>query len=92
MVGYVANPVCFEVLKEVRDQLVDIEIDEVFFITVLQCLRSMKFPLNNKISFFELVVEKFKKDIEYIDVKLSHMNSNIPKVSGKLSLRESKKQ
>lgn len=35
MVGYVENPVFCEVLKEVRDQLVDIEIDEVFFIIVL---------------------------------------------------------
>jgi len=62
--------VCCEVFKEVRDQLVDIEIDEVFFITMLQCLRSLKFPLNSKTSFFELVVEKFEKEIEYIDVQI----------------------
>ena len=43
MVGYVADPALCEVLKEVRDQLVDIEIDEVFFIVVLQFLRSSKF-------------------------------------------------
>jgi len=49
---------------------VDIEIDEVFFIIVLQCWRSSKFPLNGKIGFFELVAEKFEKEIEYIDVKI----------------------
>ena len=52
-----------EVLKEVRDQLVDIEINEVFFIIVLRCLRSQKFPPKAKTSFFELVVEKFEKEI-----------------------------
>ena len=48
----------------------DIEIDEVFFITMLQCLRSPKFLLNGKTGFFELVVEKFEKEIEYIDVQI----------------------
>ena len=53
MVGHVANPVLCEVLKEVRDKLVDIEIDEVFFIAMLQFLRSSKFPPKDKTGFFE---------------------------------------
>ena len=63
MVGYVADPVFCEALKEVREQLVDIEIDEVFFIAMLQYLRSPKFPPKAKTGFFELVVEKFEKKI-----------------------------
>lgn len=61
---------CCDVFKEVCDRLVDIEIDEVFFITVLQCLSSPKFPLNGKSGFFELVVENFEKEIEYIYVQI----------------------
>ena len=56
MVGYVADPALCEVLKEVRDQLVDFEIDEVFFSAVLQFLRSPKFPSEAKTGFFELDV------------------------------------
>ena len=63
MTGYVANLVSCESFKEVRDQLLDIEIDEVFFVSVLQCLRSSKFPLKAKTSFFELVFEKFETEI-----------------------------
>jgi len=67
MVGYVADPVFFEALKEVRDQLMDFEIDKVFFIVVLQCLRYLKFPPKTKTGFFELVVEKFEKEIQYLN-------------------------
>lgn len=67
MVGYVADPALCEVLKEVRDQLVDIEIDEVFFIAVLQFLRSPKFPPKAKTGLFELVVEKIEKEIQYLN-------------------------
>ena len=67
MVRYVANPVFCEVLKEVRDQLVDIEIDEVFFITMPQCLRSLKFPFEAKIGFYELLVERVEKEIQYLN-------------------------
>ena len=61
MIGYVADPVFCESLTEVRDQLVDFEIDEVFFIVVLQCLRSSRFPPKAKIGFFELVVENLRR-------------------------------
>jgi len=37
MVGYVANLALCEVVKEIRDQLADFEIDERFFSVVLQC-------------------------------------------------------
>lgn len=67
MLGYVADSVFCEALKEVRDQLVDFEIDEVFFIIVLQFLRSPKFPPKAKIGFFELVVETFEKEIQYLN-------------------------
>lgn len=67
MVGYVVDPMFCEALKEVRDQLVDTEIDEAFFITVVKCLRSPKFPPKSKTSFFELVVEKFQKEIQYLN-------------------------
>lgn len=74
-----ANPVLCEVLKEVRDQLVDIEIDEVFFITVLQCLRSPKFPPKAKTDFFELVVEKFEKEIQYLNDQIQSYEFRDPK-------------
>ena len=45
----------------------DIEIDEVFFIVVLQFLRSPKFPPKAKTRFFELVVEKIEKEIQYLN-------------------------
>ena len=61
MVGYVADPAPCEVIKGFRDQLADIEINEYFFIVVLQCLRSPKFPLEAKTGFCELVVERFEK-------------------------------
>ena len=63
MVGYVENPALSEVVKEVRDQLVDIEIDEIFFSVVLQCLKSSKFTLAAKTDFCKLVVERFEKEI-----------------------------
>ena len=79
MVGYVANPALCEVLKEVRDQLVDIEIDEVFFIVVLQCLRSLKFPPEAKTGFFELVVEKFENQIQYLNDQIQSYEFRDPK-------------
>ena len=79
MVGYVADPVFCEVLKEVRDQLVDIEIDEVFFITVLQCLRSPKFPPEAKTGFSELVFEKFEKEIQYLNDQIQSYEFRDPK-------------
>lgn len=45
----------------------DIEIDEVFFITVLLYLRSPKFYLKAKTGIFELLVEKFEKKIQYLN-------------------------
>ena len=67
MVGYVADPVLCEVLKEVRDWLVDFEINEAFFSAALQFLRSPKFPAEAKTGFFELVVEKFEKEIQCLN-------------------------
>ena len=78
MVGYVANPALCEVLKEVRDQLVDIEIDEVFFIVVLQFLRSPKFPPKAKTGFFELDVE-FEKEIQYLNDQIQSYEFRDPK-------------
>ena len=79
MVGYVENPALCEVLKEVRDQLVDIEIDEVFFITVLKCLISLKFPPKAKTGFLELVVEKFEKEIQYLNDQIQSYEFRDPK-------------
>ena len=45
----------------------DFEIDEVFFIVMLQFLRSLKFPPKAKTCFFELVVENFEKEIQYLN-------------------------
>ena len=67
MVGYVENPALCEVLKEVRDQLVDFEIDEAFFIVVLQCLKSPKFPSEAKTGFCKLLVERFEEEIQYLN-------------------------
>lgn len=63
MVGYVANPALCEAVKEVRNQLVDFEINEEFFSVLLQCLKSPKFPLETKTSFCELIVERIEKEI-----------------------------
>lgn len=63
MVGYVADPALFKVVKEVKDQLVDFEIDEAFFIAVFQCLKSLKLHPEAKIGFCELLVEIFEKEI-----------------------------
>ena len=79
MVGYVANLALCEVLKEVRDQLVDIEIAKVFFIVVLQFLRSSKFPPKAKTGFFELFVEKFEKEIQYLNDQIQSYELRDPK-------------
>ena len=79
MVRYVADLVFCEALKEVRDQLVDIEIDEVFFIAMLQCLRSLKFPPKAKTGFFELVVENFEKEIQYLNDQIQSYEFRDPK-------------
>jgi len=79
MTRYVANPMFSKVLKEVRDQLVDSEIDEVFFITVLQCLKYFKFHPKAKTSFFELVVEKFEKEIQYLNYQIQSYEFRDPK-------------
>ena len=63
MVGHVVDLALCEVIKEVRDQLADIEINEEFFIVMLQCLRSPTFPLEAKTGFCELAVEIFEKEI-----------------------------
>ena len=68
-----------EVLKEVRDQLVDIEIDEVFFIIVLQCLKSLKFPLEAKTDVCELVVERVEKEIQCLDEQIQSYDFQDPK-------------
>ena len=92
MVGYVVNPALCEVLKEFGDWLVDFEIDEVFFIVVLQFLRSLKFPPEAKTSFFELVVETFEKEIHYLNDQIQSYEFRDPKSSSKLSLLQNKKQ
>ena len=79
MVGYVVDPAVCEVLKEVRDQLVDIEIDEVFFIAILQFLRSPKFPLEAKTGFCELVVERFEKKIQYLNDQIQSYEFRDPR-------------
>ena len=67
MVGYVANPAHCEAVKEVRNWLADIEINEEFVRVLFQCLKSPKFPLETKTGFCELVVEKFENDIQYLN-------------------------
>ena len=79
MVGYVADPVFCEALKEVRDQLVDTEIDEVFFIIVLQCLISLKLPPKDKTDLIELVVENFEKEIQYLNDQIQSYEFRDPK-------------
>ena len=63
MVGYVANPALCEAVKEIRDQLVDFEINEEFSSVLFQCLKSPKFPLEAKTGVCELVVERVEKEI-----------------------------
>lgn len=79
MTGYVENPLSCEVLKEVRDELVDFQIDEYFLITVFFCLKLSKFYPGSIICFIELVVERFKKDIELLDYHIQSYNFQVPK-------------
>ena len=79
MVGYVANPALCEVVKEVRDQLMNFEFNEEFFIVMLQCLRSPKFPLEAKTGFCELVVEKLEKEIQYLNEQIQSYDFRDPK-------------
>ena len=79
MVGYVANLALYEALKEVRYQLVDIEIDELYFMVVLQCLRSLKFPTEAKTRFFELIVEIFEKEIQHLNAQIQSYEFRDPK-------------
>jgi len=69
MVGYVANPALCEVVKEVRNQLADFEINEDFFNALLQCLKSPKFPLEAKTGVCELVVERIEKEIQCLNIQ-----------------------
>jgi len=80
MVGYVVDLALCEVVKEVRDQLVDFEIDETFFIAVFQCLKSSKFPPEAKIGFCELLVEIFDKDIQYLNDQIQSYEFRDPKM------------
>ena len=68
MTGYVVNLVSCEVIKEIRDQLVDVRINEDFLTDVLHCLRSTKFSPEGKTRFFELVVGRFEKEINILDI------------------------
>ena len=67
MIGYVANTLFCEFLKEFRDQLVDIQIYEVFSMVVLHFLRSMNISPEGKIGFSELVVERFENEIKILN-------------------------
>ena len=79
MVGYVARPPLCEVVKEVRDQLVGFEIDEAFFIVMLQCLKSPKFPPEAKTGFCELLVERFEEEIQYLNDQIQSYEFRDPK-------------
>lgn len=70
MVGYVENPALCEAVKEVRNQLVDLELNEEFFSALLQCLKSPKFPLEAKNRVCELVVERIEKEIQSLDEQI----------------------
>ena len=80
MVGYEANPALCEAVKEVRDQLADFEINEEFFSAVLQCLRSLKFPLEAKTGFCELVVERFEKEIQCLNDQIQSYDFRDPRM------------
>ena len=74
-----ANPALCEVVKEIRDQLADFEIDERFFSVMLQCLKSLKFPLEAKMSVCELIVEIFEKEIQYLNDQIQSYEFRDPK-------------
>ena len=79
MVGYVANPAHCEAVKEVRNWLADIEINEEFVRVWFQCLKSPKFPLETKTGFCELVVEKLEKEIQCLDEQIQSYDFQDPK-------------
>ena len=57
----------------------DFEIDEVFFIVVLQFFRSPKFPPKAKTCFFELVLENFEKEIQCLNDQIQSYEFRDPK-------------
>jgi hypothetical protein len=66
----VENPISCEAIEEFRGKLEEFDIDEDFLTTVFRILESSKFSPKSKICFLELVVEKFKKDIELLDSQI----------------------
>lgn len=79
MVGYVENPALCEAVKEVRDWLVNIEINEEIFSALLQCLKSPKFHLETKTGVCELIVEKIEKEIQYLNEQIQSYDFRDPK-------------
>jgi len=67
MNGYVTKPLSHEVLEKCRNELAEIPFDEEFSTIVFQCLKLSRCPPESKIYFLELVVERFKREIELLD-------------------------
>jgi hypothetical protein len=57
MTGYVENPLSGEILQNLRDELAEFQIDEIFSTTVFICLKSSRFTPEGKSCFLGLVVE-----------------------------------
>jgi len=79
MVGYVANLALCEVVKKIRDQLADFEIDERFFSVVLQCLKFPKFPFEAKTGVCELIVERIEKEIQCLNDQIQSYDFRDPR-------------
>lgn len=79
MVGYVVNPALCEALNKVREWFVDIEINEEFFSTFLQGLKSPEFSSEAKTGACELVVERIEKEIQCLDEKIQSYDFQDPK-------------
>ena len=73
------NPLFFEFFKEFRDNLVDIQIDEVFSMNVLHCLRSTKISPEGKTGFSELFVERFENEIKLLNDQIKSYHFQDPK-------------
>jgi hypothetical protein len=79
MIGYVANPISCEAIKEFRDELADFQIDEVLLTTVFHCWKSRKFSPEVKICVLELFSERLEKDIEILNTQIQSYNFQNPK-------------
>jgi len=67
MNGYVTKPLSHEVLEKYRNELAEIPIDEEFSTIVFQCLELSRCPPECKTCFLELIVERFKREVELLD-------------------------